>query len=228
MGALWLALDLASPEERSAAPKYMLANAERLFDEKAGLLKPLAVGKAAQMGTEREHLLFRHSRLGRENVQAWYGPAVLPPEMQPMVCRSEPRLTTTLEAWERLPDGRLRYHELKCCRDTRPTLRWYWRLQCIAGCLVIGAEEGHVITGPGWALDAAYPEPDLPEPIEFPVSFNEWDEGSILEAVACGWKIVTERRDAWLEWSRLNPGKTERQYMNVRAKGGREGGADGS
>jgi len=194
LGTLWLASGRATEAERVTAPKYMQANALRFFDEKAGLVKPLRAGKAAAMGRERERLLWQHSRFGLWASTAVYAPDVLPAEMQPLVDRHEPRLTCTVEGWVRDPDGELRAIELKCGRDIRDACPWYWRLQAIGEAAVIGASRACVVYGPRWALDADDPRfPDLPDPVEWEVTFTPADAAEIRSAV----------REAWTEIERL-------------------------
>lgn len=192
LGALWLALGLASPEEVASAPRYMLDAAETLIDHKAGRRAAPKVGSAARMGRERERLLFDHYRDG-SRLRAVYAPDVLPQEMLPLVDRVEPRLLCTPDGWitgNTALAYPLAYLEIKCGRDERAELPWYWRLQCVGAACVLGCDRAVVVFGPGWARD----DESGGEPVEWWIDVTPGDKTAVRLAVGQGWKRVEARR----------------------------------
>jgi hypothetical protein len=138
-------------------------NAPRIFCEKAGLVDALAAGTAAAIGSRREEEL-----LGQWRIRLMRGqydgaheellePSTLrlardvPREWFPLVCRDQPVLAATPDAWMRDALGELVNIEAKCVRGEARELRWYWREQTTAQRMATGSAYTVAVAGERWA-----------------------------------------------------------------------------
>lgn len=196
---LW---DSALPMKKTGLPK--------LIAQKAGLAKAGKQSDAQAEGLHKERDLFSQSRLGQFDVDARYAPDVDPedPEIRrmwgdrfvgqkPMMIRDavEPRLLSTVEAFEYTPKGLIAW-EMKCDRlGLRTEPPWAHRLQSLGQAVVMGADAFGLQYGPGWAMTDLPAFPDLGDPIQWgPWVVKDSDRALIRKAVAEGWKLVEAAR----------------------------------
>ncbi len=208
--ALLLALGRRGPD----APRYMKENAKlvsargrsvpRLLAEKAGILAPKKAGSAAAVGSAREVELLGEWRRLLENGQFYCDAESLidttsikhagdvPREWFPLVDRTCPALTCTPDAWCRDTLGELVGVELKCSRDERRELPWYWRVQKQAQLAVTGETHGLVVCGEGWARGL-----ESIGPIRvWEVARDEDVIAEIRAAAAAAWTVVEQLKAA--------------------------------
>jgi hypothetical protein len=179
----------------------------RLIAEKAGLVKPKATSDAQEEGLAKEALLFDNGPLGHFSRQTFYAPrdwAMAPPDWKaravskkPLVLRDsvEPRLTSTIEAWEYVEKGCVAW-ELKTDRNGyRTKAPWAQRLQSIGQAVVMGADGWGIVYGPGWARTDEPSFPDMRDAVQWgPFAVKDEDRAMIREAVRLGWVMVEAAR----------------------------------
>jgi hypothetical protein len=168
MPALCLALGVCTGD----APDYIERRSKitnrtkgfpRIVAEKARVVRPLAVGQAAEIGKRRERELLAQWRMRLER-GAYYCDAerlILAERVRhhdvsmrcaaPWVDRHCPILTATLDAWADDALGDECVIELKCSATEHRDLPWYWRTQIMVQLAVTGAPYGLVVCGENWA-----------------------------------------------------------------------------
>jgi hypothetical protein len=210
MGALWIALEWATPDQRESAPKYMLDNARRLFEIKAGLRRSGSAGRVAARGASVERRLLA-AWLGDEGVRCPVRAEVasachadgVPRGWFPLVDRDCPRLTATPDAWGTdILDAEI-VIEIKSTARACIEPPWYWLLQVQAQLAVTGAAWGALVIGEWWAADWREPGPIS----AYWVPRNEAQIAQIRAAVALGWERVERLRDASNEEQEVSNGK---------------------
>lgn len=175
--ALLLALGLARGVD---VPDYIARRARattrargqpRIIAEKAGLVAPLRVGRAAHLGTEREQELLEQWRahLERGSYRCEAEELVIPATVRhasvaprcslPWVDRHCTVLAATPDAWADDALGAELLVELKCSTTERRELPWHWMVQVQAQLAVIGAQWGLVVCGEYWAAEWAHDGP---------------------------------------------------------------------
>jgi hypothetical protein len=171
--------------------------APRLVLEKARLKRPLAVSEDALIGARREAELL--SAWGHQlargtyhcDAEALIQPAsvghasLLPKEWMPLLSRGC-RGSATPDAWARDIDGSLVNVQLKCCRQPKPELPWYWRAQVVAECDVTCAEWGLLVCGVYWSISMTSRGPIVAWPVEPTPAETE----RIRSAVRHFWTLV--------------------------------------
>lgn len=202
--ALFVALGIESGDD---APKYITDKAKvtnrthgvaRIFCEKAGLVKPLAVGAAAMKGTLRERELLEHWRTLLSHRQFYgkherlYAPATLgfaddaPKRWYPLVDRHCPSLTDTPDSWIRDAFDGLHVVQAKCSASEKAQLPWWWALQVQGEIAVQAADAGVLVCGEFWAHWSGNDGPVR----SWPVERSEPAIARIRAATREGWEIV--------------------------------------
>lgn len=166
--AVWLALGLASLQERREALEYLHQRADWFHVRKAGTgPREPRVAKDARRGRHREPDLFKHwiasLKAGRSSipVEAEIDPRTVVhieahPTLQrllPITDRHERRLWDSTDAVALTHDRRLVVVQGKCIvQPIAPTTcPWYWSLQVQGEIAVTDADFGLVICGEGWS-----------------------------------------------------------------------------
>lgn len=208
MPALLLALGLVNAH----APKYLTDRTRktnrtrgypRVIAEKAGLVEPSGVGKAAHRGAARERELLEQWR--QKLIHGQFGcdaERMLDPSRirhsdvamrcaMPWVDRHCPALTATLDAWGDDVLGNEVAIELKCSASERVDLPWYWQAQVMAQLAVTGASYGILVCGDQWA---AWHENDGPIR-SWLIDRDESVIAALREATRRGWAMVEEARE---------------------------------
>lgn len=164
IGALWIALGLASDDEIQRAPKYMIENARTLVRVKAGRLRGRSAGKAAERGSRVERrILAEWLADPRCEIRAQIASAChadgVPRCWMPLVDRIEPRLSCTPDAWGTDVLGDDVVIEIKSTARECRQAPWYWRLQVQSQLAVTGSAWGALVIGEWWAADWREPGP---------------------------------------------------------------------
>lgn len=166
--AVWLALGLATLQQRRDALEYLHQRADWFHARRAGdAPKEPAVATQARRGRHREPDLFKHWINALKN-----GRAAIPAEadvdprtvvhveahptlqrLLPFIDRHERRLWDSTDAVALTHDRRLVVVQGKCIvQRLAPTeCPWYWSLQVQGEIAVTDADYGLVICGEGWA-----------------------------------------------------------------------------
>lgn len=206
--AMWLALGLATYDERVRAKEYIHNHADYFHSAKVGHERAPKVGSAARRGRKQEVDLFRtwKQRLtdkrfvhevekeidARTFIHVEGHPTLQ--RILPIVDRHEPRLIDSTDALALTTDKKLVVVQGKCTGDLVGTdCPWYWTLQVQGEIAVTDADFGVVVCGEGWA-SGFEPAPD---------SFRVWaiprDQHRIAEirsAVRDSWARVDALRSA--------------------------------
>jgi hypothetical protein len=192
VGALLLALDLASLEERAAAPKYMLDDARVLIRRKAGLTRGGKAGRAAERGAEAErHVLAAWACPVRSQLVSVTHADAAPRSWYPLVDRECPRLTATPDAWGVDLFGDDVGIEVKATVHRREVTPWYWLAQVHAQMAVCGYPWSALVIGEGWAHHDAR---GRQSPVAVYVERDEAWIARIRSAVVAGWFRVVQAK----------------------------------
>lgn len=209
--AVWLALGLADEEERRRAVRYVRAQRDALFAQKANpaLLEPpsrhVETGRireprlferwAERLRHDKERLSETERRIDHHTVFSLEAhPAVL--RLLPLVDWEERRLIDSVDGVALTWDNDLVVVQAKCLRGTvgdltgasDDELPWYWRLSMQGELAVTGASFGVVLVGEGWAgTNVDYDSLPLRG---FSVPRDEHQIARIRAAVRDGWAEI--------------------------------------